>query len=76
MSKKNFFSGKEFLTNAFFGNNNSVKSQLEYLRRELRAERISYGELQELQSLAEFIDPNDVELREAAGLPEFKNKEE
>lgn len=44
--------------------------RLEYLRQELRAERISYGELLELQSLAPFIDPNDTELREVAGLPE------
>jgi hypothetical protein len=44
--------------------------RLEYLRGELRAERISYGELAELQGLAEHIDPADVELREAAGFPE------
>lgn len=44
--------------------------RLEYLRGELRAERISYGEISELQSLAEYIPADDVELREAAGLPE------
>lgn len=44
--------------------------RLEYLRGELRAERISWGELAELQSLAEHIDPDDVELLEAAGVPE------
>lgn len=44
--------------------------RLEYLRGELRAERISYGELAELQGLASFIDPGDVELLEAAGVPE------
>ena len=33
--------------------------------------RISFGELAELQALAEFIPSNDVELREAAGLPEY-----
>ncbi len=49
----------------------NIKKRLEYLRRELRAERISYGELAELQSLAKHIDPNDVELLEAAGVPEF-----
>lgn len=43
---------------------------LEYLRGELRAERISYGELHELQSLAQHIDAGDVELLEAAGVPE------
>ncbi len=33
-------------------------------------ERISYGELAELQSLKDFIKPGDVELLEAAGVPE------
>ena len=46
------------------------KQRLEELRSELRAERISYGELAELQGLAEFIDDNDVELLEPAGVPE------
>jgi hypothetical protein len=46
------------------------KERLEYLRQELRAERISYGELAELQSLADYIDDNDVELLEAAGVEE------
>ena len=45
-------------------------ARLEYLRGELRAETLSYGELAELQSLAEYIEPGDVELAEAAGLPE------
>lgn len=53
-----------------------IENRLEYLRQELRAERISYGELHALQHLAAFIDPDDVELREAAGLSEFKNEEE
>lgn len=48
----------------------SIKHRLEYLRRELRAERMSYGEPAELQSLAEYIDPGDVELLEAAGVCE------
>ena len=47
------------------------KERLEELRKELRGECISYGELIELQSLVEFIDSNDVELLEAAGVPEF-----
>lgn len=50
-----------------------IKKRLEYLRQELRAERISYGELVELvelQSLAEHIEEGDVELLEAAGVPE------
>lgn len=45
--------------------------RLEYLRGEIRAERISYEELAELQSLADEIDPGDVELLEWAGVPEF-----
>lgn len=49
----------------------NVKQRLEELRVELRAERISYGELAELQSLADLIEPGDVELLEAAGVPEF-----
>ena len=47
------------------------KERLEYLRQELRAERISYGELLELKSLVGFIEDGDVELLEAAGVPEF-----
>jgi hypothetical protein len=52
-----------------------ARSRLEYLRQELRAERISYGELAELQSLAEHIEPGDVELLEAAGVPEHAEGE-
>ena len=48
-----------------------AQKRLEYLRCELRAERISQGELLELQSLASHIEPGDVELLEAAGVPEF-----
>lgn len=48
----------------------AIKARLEYLRGELRAERISYFELSELQGLAEHIDASDVELLEAAGVPE------
>jgi hypothetical protein len=53
---------------------NRIKNRLEYLRKELRNEQISYGELQELQSLAKYIDKDDVELLEAAGVPENKDK--
>jgi hypothetical protein len=48
----------------------NITDRLAYLRAELRAERISYGELAELASLAEHIEPGDVELLEAAGVPE------
>ena len=50
----------------------SIKNRLEYLRKELRAERISYEELAELQSLAKHINAGDVELLEAAGVPEAR----
>lgn len=48
----------------------TAADRLEYLRGEIRAERISYGEVAELQSLAEHIEPGDVELLEWAGVPE------
>ena len=48
----------------------AIKKRLEYLKQELREKRISYGELAELQNLAEYIEPGDVELLEAAGIPE------
>lgn len=49
----------------------NIKERLEYLRGELRAERISYMELAELQDLAPHIPLDDVELLEAAGVPEY-----
>ena len=55
-------------------NEDEIKARLEYLRTELRAERISYGELHELQTLAEHIDKDDVELLEAAGVPESRHE--
>jgi len=54
----------------------TVRDRLEYLRGELRAERISWGELAELADLAPHIDPGDVELLEAAGVPEFEDTDE
>lgn len=53
-----------------------VKLRLEYLRKELRAQRISQSELNELESLAGHIDPGDTELLEAAGVPEFPGNEQ
>ena len=52
-----------------------TKKRLEYLRGELRAERISYGEISELQSLAPHIAKDDVELLEAAGVPEHPTQD-
>jgi len=50
--------------------NQKINERLEYLRGEIEAERISYGEIAELQDLAEHIDPSDVLLLEWAGVPE------
>jgi hypothetical protein len=50
----------------------SIEARLEELRAILRSETMSYDELVELQSLAEFIDPSDTELLEAADVPETK----
>ena len=47
-----------------------IKERLEELRGELRAARLSYGELFELQTLSKYIDSGDVELLEAAGVKE------
>lgn len=47
-----------------------IQQRLEYLRQEIEAERISYGEIAELQSLAEHIEPGDTLLLEWAGVPE------
>lgn len=43
-------------------NDLTYAERLEYLRGEIRAERISYGEIAELHDLADLIDPSDVEL--------------
>lgn len=48
-----------------------MSERLEYLRGEIRAERISWSELNELQGLANVIQPGDYELLEWAGVQEF-----
>ena len=48
-----------------------INKRLESIRASLRAESISYSELIELSLLVPFIEPNDMELLEAAGCPEF-----
>ena len=53
-----------------------IKERLEELREEIREERISTGEILELESLKEYIDPSDVELLEWAGVEEFPEDEE
>lgn len=39
-----------------------IKERLEYLREEIQNERISYGEIIELDNLKKYINPNDIEL--------------
>lgn len=47
-----------------------IDERLEYLRGEIEAERISYSEIAELQLLAPYINKNDTQLLEWAGVPE------
>lgn len=49
---------------------NALK-RLEEIRKSIKAENISYGEIAELQSLTKYIDKNDIELLEWAGVSEF-----
>lgn len=53
-----------------------ARERLEYLRSQIEAERISYGEIAELQELTDYIDPDDVVLLEWAGVPEFGEERE
>jgi len=48
----------------------AIENRLDYLRGEIEAERISYGEIAELQELANFIPKGDTLLLEWAGVPE------
>jgi hypothetical protein len=47
-----------------------IEKRLSYLRNEIEAERISYEEITELQSLAQYIPSDDMLLLEWAGVPE------
>jgi hypothetical protein len=51
-----------------------IKNRLEYLRGKIVAERISYGEITELQDLIKYIPSDDVLLLEWAGVPEYSDK--
>ena len=44
-----------------------IKKRLEYLRKQIDNENISYEEIVELQSLRKYIDESDVNLLEWAG---------
>lgn len=45
--------------------------RLGYLRSQIEAERVSYYEISELESLVEYIDPADTLLLQWANVPEF-----
>jgi hypothetical protein len=47
------------------------KHRLEQIRVEIEAERISYGEIAELESLVDYIDPADTLLLQWANVEEF-----
>ena len=49
-----------------------IRKKLEYLRKQIRNENISYGEIVELQSLLQYIDKNDTELLQWTGKTEDK----
>ena len=51
-------------------NIHAIKKRMDYLRGEIEAQRISYKEIAELQSLAPHIPPDDMLLLEWAGVPE------
>lgn len=53
-----------------------IETRLEYLRTQIKAEKISTGELIELQGLADHIDRGDVLLLQWAGVPEFDEDED
>ena len=48
--------------------------RLEYFRKQIEQECLSYGEIAELQSLARYIAPGDTVLEEWAGVPETWEK--
>jgi len=50
---------------------NEINERLEEIRLSIQNENVSYGEINELLSLKDHIDPSDVELLEWAGVEEF-----
>lgn len=51
--------------------NNTIKQRLQYLKEEIKHERISYLEIAELQNLAKYIPEQETLLKEWAGIPEY-----
>lgn len=62
------------IDSALLAHESSIPNRLEQLRELIHDECISWGEIAELQSLAEHIEPGDVELLEWAGVPEFPDE--
>lgn len=62
--------GKKMARGGGVGTPIEIEERLEELRQAIRDENISYGEIVELQSLARYIDEDDVELLEWAGVEE------
>lgn len=54
----------------------SIPERLAAIREAIEAESVSYGELAELQLLAEHIPTDDLVLREWAGFPEHDETEQ
>ena len=50
-----------------------AKTRLEEIRQAINEENVSYGELSELESLADYIESGDVQLLEWAGVREFRD---
>ena len=59
---------------SLFDEIDAKKERLEEIRVELDNESISYGELVELEELTEYIEEGDVQLLQAAGVPEFESE--
>ena len=69
----NPFEGIDFAKNAENAETGlAAKVRLNEIRESINAENVSWSELAELASLAEYIEPGDVQLLEWAGVPEFK----
>ena len=54
----------------------NIKQRLEYLRGEIYSGRISYEEKFELEAIAKYMEPGDVELLQWAGICEHANTHE
>jgi hypothetical protein len=75
-ARKGYLDKRDFATGGGVGNApKEVEERLEYLRGEIRNESISYDEIAELQSMKEYIAPDDVELLEWAGVEEYREDE-